>query len=123
MSSHDPTRLIVTSDLVLDRVRMAVAVGGKGVRLKAKEYPLLEFLSLHKDRVHTREELVVELYGEVDTPEAAIVDLFVKKLRQRLAHSTARIVETTEAGVAGFRLVHMPPVLRADGDASASNPA
>ena len=62
MLAHDPaSSLLETGDLVLNRVTKSVAVGGADVRLEAKEYPLLEFLSLHKDRVHTREELVVEL--------------------------------------------------------------
>ncbi len=109
MPPHDPAPpLLATGDLVLDRETKEATVGGQDVRLTAKEYPLLEFLSRHKDTVHTREALAVHLYGETDTPETRIVDIFVKKLRRKLAHSTARIVETTAAGVTGFCLVGPP---------------
>jgi len=110
--------LIETGDLALDLVTKTVTVGGKNVRLKAKEYPLLEFLSLHKNAVHTREAPVVHLYGEIDTPESGIIDFFVEKLRKQLAHSTARIVETAAGGEIGFWPVALPRSPDAHGEPS-----
>jgi DNA-binding response OmpR family regulator len=109
MRPQDPVpSLIATGDLVLDLVRKDATVGGQRVHLKSKEYPLLELLSLHKHTVATREALIVHLYGAVDTPETKLVDIFMDKLRGKLAHSTARIVETSFAGVVGFRLIGPP---------------
>jgi DNA-binding response OmpR family regulator len=52
--------------------------------------------------------LLAHLYGSVDQPEIKIVDILLDKLRRKLAHSTAHIIETSHAGVMGFRLVGPP---------------
>jgi DNA-binding response OmpR family regulator len=117
-----PSR-IETGDLALDRVTRTVTVGGKDVRLKGKEYQLLEFLSLHKNAIHTREALAAHLYGEVDAPETRIIDILVERLRQKLAQSTARIVETAAGGEIGFWLIALPRSPDARGEPSAAREA
>ena|ERR1700722_16046001 len=106
-ASPDPT-MIRTGDLAVDCVAKSATVGGEPVRLKLKESQLIELLSLRKDTILTREALLAHLYGTVDQPEIKIVDIFIDRLRAKLAHSTARIVETSIAGVMGFRLIGPP---------------
>ena len=104
--SHDlAPSSIRTGDLVVDCVAKTATVGGRYVHLKMKEYQVIECLSLHRDTVLTREALLAHLYGTVDQPETRIVDIFIDRLRRKLAHATARIVETSHAGVMGFRLI------------------
>jgi two-component system cell cycle response regulator CtrA len=108
--------LIRTGDLVIDCVAKRITVGGEPVRLKLKEWQLIEVMSLRKDTVLTRQMLFDHLYGSIDHPEIKIVDIFMDKLQRKLAHSTARIVETSAGDVMGFRLVG-PPASRARGAA------
>src|ERR1700721_78470 len=104
-----PPIQIRTGDLVVDRIAKTATVGGEPLRLKLKESQLIQFLSLRKDTILTRAMLLEHLYGIGDQPEIKIVDIFIDKLRAKLAHSTARIVETSAAGEMGFRLIGPPP--------------
>ncbi len=108
MSSNADIALIRTGDLVLDLITKTVTVGGNPVHLEGKAYPLLELMSLRKDAVLTREMMLENLYGSRDLPEIKVVDIFINRLRDKIAHSTARIVETSHAGAMGFRLIGPP---------------
>ena len=107
-SQHLAPSSIRTGDLVVDCVAKTATVGGQPVHLGMKEYQLVECLSLHHDTVLTRAALLAHLYGTVAQPEIKIVDILLDKLRRKLAHATARIVETSHAGVMGFRLIGPP---------------
>ena len=104
---HAPTQ-IRTGDLVVDLVAKSAMVAGDPLRLKAKEWPLIEILSRRKDTVLTREMLLDHIYPPPDQPEIEIIDIFMHRLRGRMAHSTARIVETSAGDVMGFRLIGPP---------------
>ena len=112
---HSPTQ-IRTGDLVIDCVAKIATVAGEPLHLKLKESQLIEILSRRKEIVLTREMLLDHLYGGVDQPEVKIVDIFMDKLRRKLAHSTARIVETSSGDGMGFRLI-APPAPRGRPDA------
>ena len=62
-----------------------VTVNGKEVRLTGKEYSILELLVLRKGMVLTKEAFLNHLYGGLDEPEVKIIDVFVCKLRKKLA--------------------------------------
>ena len=56
--------------------------------LTKKEYCVLELLSLRKGVVVTKEAFLNHLYGGMDEPGMKIIDVFVCKLRQKLAEAT-----------------------------------
>ncbi|MCA3039026.1 MAG: response regulator transcription factor [Roseomonas sp.] len=62
-----------------------VAVGGNAVHLTGKEYAILELLALRKGVVLTKEVFLNHLYGGIDEPEVKIIDVFICKLRKKLA--------------------------------------
>jgi len=66
-----------------------VDVAGKGVHLTGKEYQMLELLSLRKGTTLTKEMFLNHLYGGMDEPELKIIDVFICKLRKKLAMATA----------------------------------
>jgi two-component system, cell cycle response regulator CtrA len=53
-----------------------------------KEYQMLELLSLRKDRTLTKEMFLSHLYGGLDEPEMKIIDVFICKLRKKLANAS-----------------------------------
>jgi Response regulators consisting of a CheY-like receiver domain and a winged-helix DNA-binding domain len=53
--------------------------------LTSKEYAILEVLSLRKGTTLTKEMFLNHLYGGMDEPEIKIIDVFVCKLRKKLA--------------------------------------
>jgi two-component system cell cycle response regulator CtrA len=65
-----------------------VKVEGKKVHLTGKEYQMLELLSLRKGTTLTKEMFLDHLYGGMDEPELKIIDVFICKLRKKLAEAT-----------------------------------
>jgi len=55
------------------------------VHLTVKEYQILELLSLRKGTTLTKEMFLNHLYGGMDEPEIKIIDVFICKLRKKLA--------------------------------------
>ena len=62
-----------------------VEVSGTPVHLTNKEYAILELLAMRKGSVLTKEMFLNHLYSSVDEPEIKIIDVFVCKLRKKLA--------------------------------------
>jgi two-component system cell cycle response regulator CtrA len=73
--------------LELDIDSREVAVGGQAVHLTGKEFSILELLMLRKGVVLTKEAFLNHLYGGMDEPEVKIIDVFICKLRKKLAAS------------------------------------
>jgi two-component system cell cycle response regulator CtrA len=69
------------------------------VYLTTKEYKMLELLTLRKGSTITKEMFLNHLYGGVDEPESKIVDVFMCKLRKKLAAVSggAEFIETVWA--------------------------
>ena len=66
-----------------------VEVLGRPVHLTGKEYAILELLVLRKGMVLTKEVFLNHLYGGMDEPEMKIIDVFICKLRKKLAAAGA----------------------------------
>ncbi|MCW3473309.1 response regulator transcription factor CtrA [Limobrevibacterium gyesilva] len=66
-----------------------VTVNGTPVHLTGKEYAILELLTLRKGMILTKEAFLNHLYGGMDEPEMKIIDVFICKLRKKLAHAGA----------------------------------
>jgi len=66
-----------------------VTVDGRPVHLTGKEYAILELLVLRKGMVLTKEAFLNHLYGGMDEPEMKIIDVFICKLRKKLAQAGA----------------------------------
>lgn len=62
-----------------------VEVDGTRVHLTNKEYAILELLVLRRGTVLNKEMFLDHLYSSVDEPETKIIDVFVCKLRKKLA--------------------------------------
>jgi two-component system, cell cycle response regulator CtrA len=72
-------------ELVLNLDSREVMVGSTQVHLTGKEYAILELLILRKGMVLTKEAFLNHLYGGMDEPEMKIIDVFICKLRKKLA--------------------------------------
>jgi len=82
-----PTLRVGSLTLNLDS--REVTIEGKTVHLTGKEYAILELLVLRKGMVLTKEAFLNHLYGGMDEPEMKIIDVFICKLRKKLAHAGA----------------------------------
>ena len=57
--------------------------------LTAKEFRIIEFLALRKGAVLSKDAFLQHLYGGIDEPEPKIIDVFMCKLRRKLADAGA----------------------------------
>jgi len=80
--------VITTGDLIVNLDAKTVEVAGQRVHLTGKEYQMLELLSLRKGTTLTKEMFLNHLYGGMDEPELKIIDVFICKLRKKLAAAT-----------------------------------
>jgi two-component system, cell cycle response regulator CtrA len=80
--------VIQTGDLIVDLGTKKVEVNGLRVHLTGKEYQILELLSLRKGTTLSKEMFLNHLYGDMDEPDAKIIDVFICKLRKKLASAS-----------------------------------
>jgi len=88
--------VIRTGRLSVNLDAHTVDVDGRPVHLTGKEYGILELLSLRKGTTLTKDMFLNHLYGGMDEPELKIIDVFICKLRKKLAAATdgANYIET-----------------------------
>ncbi|MCC6304208.1 MAG: response regulator transcription factor [Rhodobacteraceae bacterium] len=81
--------VIRTGKIAVNLDAKTVDAEGRSVHLTGKEYQMLELLSLRKGTTLTKEMFLNHLYGGMDEPELKIIDVFICKLRKKLAEATA----------------------------------
>ena len=80
--------MIRTGDIIVNLDAKTVEVNNQRVHLTGKEYQMFELLSLRKGTTLTKEMFLNHLYGGMDEPELKIIDVFICKLRKKLAQAT-----------------------------------
>jgi two-component system, OmpR family, response regulator ArlR len=86
-------------DVVMDRDRHEVTRGGKPVPLTVKEYALLEYLLLHRNKVHTRDELFNGVWGSDFLGDSNLIDVYIRYLRGKIDEGFDDKLITTVRGV------------------------
>jgi two-component system cell cycle response regulator CtrA len=80
--------VIEIDDLVVNLDTRTTAINGTPVHLTPKEYQMLELLSLRKGMTMSKEMFLNHLYGGMDEPSQKIIDVFMCKLRKKLANAS-----------------------------------
>jgi two-component system cell cycle response regulator CtrA len=83
--------IIRTGRLAVNLDNRTVEVDDDPLHLTGKEYGIVELLSLRKGQTLTKEQFLNHLYGGIDEPELKIIDVFICKLRKKLANATGGI--------------------------------
>ena len=88
--------IIQTGRLVVNLQTHTATIDNTPLHLTGKEYAILELLSLRKGSTLTKEMFLNHLYGGMDEPELKIIDVFICKLRKKLADASngANYIET-----------------------------
>jgi two-component system cell cycle response regulator CtrA len=81
--------MLRVGNLQLNLDSREVSIGPQIIHLTGKEYAILELLVLRKGMVLTKEAFLNHLYGGMDEPEMKIIDVFICKLRKKLAFAGA----------------------------------
>jgi two-component system, cell cycle response regulator CtrA len=77
--------VVQIGDLTVNVDAKIVYVDKVQVHLTGKEYQILELMSLRRDTTISKEALLSQLYGGLDEPEIKIIDVFICKIRKKLA--------------------------------------
>jgi two-component system, cell cycle response regulator CtrA len=80
--------MVKCGDLTVKPDAKQAVIAGRTVRLTTKEYGMLEFLALRQGHTITKEMFLNQLYGGMDEPEQKIIDVFICKLRKKLADAS-----------------------------------
>jgi two-component system phosphate regulon response regulator PhoB len=92
--------------LVLDSSTHRVTFQDQPVKLGPTEFKLLQYLMTHAERVHSRSQLLDQVWGDHVFIEERTVDVHVKRLREALGGAAA-MVETVRG--AGYRITCQTP--------------
>jgi two-component system OmpR family response regulator len=82
----DRSALLVAGPLRVDTSAASASVGAQRLDLTMKEYALLEFLVHNRDRLLDRDQIAEHVWG-IDFPESNLVDVYIGRLRRKLAEA------------------------------------
>lgn len=82
--SYSDSNQLVLTDLIIDKDRYVVSVGGKEITLSKKEFELLYFLASKPNKVFTRDEIYSAVWDDGVIVGERTIDVHIRKLREKL---------------------------------------
>lgn len=79
-----PGRVLTISDLELNRDKKTVVRAGKTIELSAKEFSLLEYFLINKDRIISRYEITDKIWGINFDTGTNVIDVYINFLRKKM---------------------------------------
>ncbi|MBB4286515.1 response regulator transcription factor CtrA [Roseospira goensis] len=90
--------------LTINLETRAAEVDDQPLHLTGKEYGILELLAMRRGSTLTKEQFLNHLYGGMDEPELKIIDVFICKLRKKIAKATGQETYVETVWGRGYRL-------------------
>jgi two-component system cell cycle response regulator CtrA len=103
--------VIAVGNLVVNLEAGSVELDGQTLHLTGKEYQILALLALRQGSTLTKEMFLNHLYGDLDEPEVKIIDVFICKLRKKLANASGGLDYIETVWGRGYAL--REPIMRA----------
>jgi two-component system response regulator ResD len=104
-----PTDLVEAATLAIDRATREVSVLGRRPALSQKEYELLLRLAEQPHRVHTKAELLGEVWNYPATTRTRTLDSHASRLRRKLRELDPATPYIDNVWGVGYRLVGVMP--------------
>ena len=83
-------KIIRVRDLEVNIVNRSVTLGGKEVRLTAKEFDLLQLFINNRGKVFSREAMLETVWKYDYMGDARTVDVHIRRLREKIERNTAQ---------------------------------
>ena len=96
------TGKLTFGDLEINRLGHRASLAGKPIDLTTREFGLLLHLAYNANRVVPRSELLAKVWGTTFDPGSNLIDVHVKRLRDKLGKH-AWMIDTVRG--AGYRLI------------------
>lgn len=99
---HETEGVVTVQGLTLDPETFRVMANGRVVNISPTVFRLLHFFITHPERVHTREQLLDQVWGQNVYVEERTVDVHIRRLRKTLEpHGCNRFIQTVRS--VGYR--------------------
>jgi len=86
----DSRRTVHVHDMEVNTVNRSVTLGGKDVRLTAKEFDLLQLFISNRGKVFSREAMLETVWKYDYTGDARTVDVHIRRLREKIERDPAK---------------------------------
>jgi len=77
--------VIQIGQMVINLDTKVITIAGTPLKLTKKEYDLVELLALRQGMTVSKEQLLNHLYGAMDEPDMKILDVFLWRIRDKIA--------------------------------------
>ncbi|MDO4473123.1 MAG: response regulator transcription factor [Eubacteriales bacterium] len=81
---NENKKVLVKGEMKIDFESRRVVIGEREVNLTAKEFDLLELLSMNPNKVYSRENLLNLVWGYEYPGDARTVDVHIRRLREKI---------------------------------------
>ncbi len=87
LANNDPIEI---GPLKIDPASMEITIGDRSIETTGTEFRLLEYLARHPKRVFTRDQLLDAVWGDTRFVTPRSVDVYVRRIREKLEHDPER---------------------------------
>ncbi len=98
-SMNDGEAVLTFGDLAINTETREVTRAGQVIILTPKEYDLLVYLILNKNKVVTRENILVNVWGYEYEGETNVIDVFIRHLRKKVDEGFPKPLISTVRGI------------------------
>ena len=88
--TSEEKKIIRVHDMEVNIVNRSVTLGGKDVRLTAKEFDLLQLFITNRGKVFSRETMLETVWKYDYMVDARTVDVHIRRLREKIERNTAQ---------------------------------
>jgi len=95
--------VIEIGDLAIDMVTHQVKRAGKEIMLSSREYSLLEYMAVNRNRVVSRTSISEHIYDYAFDLDSNVIDVFINRIRNKMDKGyEAKLIHTVRG--AGYIL-------------------
>ncbi|MCY3958344.1 MAG: response regulator transcription factor [Chloroflexi bacterium] len=101
-----PSRdMIEAGELTLSRATRQVTLRDQPLRLKPREFDLLEFLMRNRERVYSAEQLLEHVWGDAFTRDTRTVPVHIRGIRRKIEDDPSNPTRIETVRGVGYRFV------------------
>ncbi|SMQ86607.1 DNA-binding response regulator, OmpR family, contains REC and winged-helix (wHTH) domain [Bacillus sp. OV166] len=103
LESKEESSLLTVEDLIINTDSREVKRNGKAISLTPKEYDFLVYLVMNKNKVVTRDNIIINIWGYEYEGDTNVIDVFIRHLRKKIDEGFSFPLITTIRGI-GFTI-------------------
>lgn len=118
-TSEGEPMIVVSGALRIDETAFTAHLGERSLDLTYREFALLKFFAMHPERVFTRDEILLAVWGDDYFGGTRTVDVHVRRVRAKLGKDFENAIHTVR--YVGYRFSPDSAAAHGDGDEAESD--